>query len=85
MTYNQKPSSLNKEELLLRAHKVVDYFARKRKDAKATAKVYMPEKYRSMMKVFRSHCFTFSEQDVADWEELIKILKKQEKCKQKLN
>jgi hypothetical protein len=75
---------LSKEDLLLRAHKVVDYFARKRKDAKSTARVYMPEKYRTMMRVFRSHCFTFTEQDVADWEELIKILKKQERCKQKM-
>jgi hypothetical protein len=73
---------LNKE-LILRAHKIVDWFARNGKDARSAAMVYMPESYRNMLKVFRSGCFTFNESDLDRWDEVIKILKTQERCKQK--
>ncbi len=66
------------KDLLLRAHKVVDWFAKSKKDARSAAMVYMPESYRNMLKVFRSSCFTFNESDIEKWEEVIKILKKQE-------
>ena len=74
---------MSKQELILRAHKVVEYFAKTKKDARSIAMVYKPERYRSMMKVFRASCYVFNERDIADWEEIIKTIKTQERCKQK--
>lgn len=71
------------KDLILRAHKVVKWFAKSKRDAKSAAMVYMPDKYRSMMRVFRNACYTFTAEDLSSWEELIKILKTQDRCKQK--
>jgi hypothetical protein len=61
----------------------VRWFGVKDRDPKRTAQVYFPEYYRSMMRVFRQSCFTFNNDDVTNWEELIKILTAQERATRK--
>jgi hypothetical protein len=72
-----------KADLLNRAQKVVRWFGVKDRDPKRTARVYFPEYYRGMMRVFRQACFTFTEDDVTRWEELIRILTAQERATRK--
>ncbi len=72
-----------KAKVLQRAQLVVSWFAKRNRDPKNTAKVYFPFEYRKMMRVFRDSCFSFTEDDISKWEELIRILTAQERATKK--
>lgn len=72
-----------KAKVLQRAQLVVSWFANRNRDPKNTAKVYFPFEYRKMMRVFRDSCFSFTEDDISKWEELIRILTAQERATKK--